>query len=94
MVITNKKIYTSRKKKVKPLIQIADVTAFTFSKDIKNKHFIIHIKNSMDELFYGEYIMHILDAIKHVYYLENKKNLPVYEISENTKIEKYAKTFD
>ena len=48
----------------------------------------------MDELFYGEYIIQILDVIKHVYYQINKTNLPVYEISENTKIEKYAKTFD
>ena len=68
LVITNKKIYVSRKKKVKPLIQIMDIIGFTFSKDIKNKHFIIHIKDSMDELFYGEYINDVLDVIKHVYF--------------------------
>ena len=71
IVITNKKIYSARKKKVKPLIQIEDITAFTISNDVKNKHFIIHVKNSMDELFYGEYIMHILDVIKHVFYQQN-----------------------
>ena len=71
-----------------------DIIGFTLSKDIKNKHFIIHIKESMDELFYGEYIFEILDVIKHVYFEANVSNLPVYEIAENSKIEKYAKSFD
>jgi hypothetical protein len=71
-----------------------DILGFTSSKDLKNKHFILHIKDQMDELFYGEYVLEILDVIKHVYYFANKKNLPVYEISENAKIEKFAKTFD
>ena len=71
-----------------------DITAFTISKDVKNKHFIIHIKDSMDEIFYGEYMFEILDAMKHVFYKVNLSNLPVYEIPESAKLEKFAKTFD
>ena len=44
IAITNKKIYSMRKKNIKPIIYVEDIIGFTLSKDIKNKHFIIHIK--------------------------------------------------
>lgn len=78
LIISNKKIYTLRKKDIKPLVQLSEVIAFTFSKDPKNKHFIIHIKDSMDEIFYGEQMFDVLDALKYVFFMINLKNLPVY----------------
>ena len=60
---------------------------------MKEKHFIIHQKDSQDQVFYGDNIIEVLEALKYVYFQNFGKNLPVYELPENEQINKYAKTF-
>ena len=93
MILTNKKIYSSKKGEVKAICNIGEIQAFSFQKCQKDKHYIIHVASSQDEVYYGENIGEVLDAIKYVFFANHGKNIPVYEIPENDKVQKYAKTF-
>jgi hypothetical protein len=44
-------------------------------------------------VFYGENISDVLEAIKYVFFMNHGRNIPVYELGDNDKVEKYAKSF-
>jgi len=44
------------------------------------------VASSQDEVYYGENIGEVLDAIKYVFFANHGKNIPVYEIPENDKV--------
>ena len=60
---------------------------------MKDKHYIIHVSNSQDEVYYGENIGEVLDALKYVFFANHHKNIPVFELPDSEKVEKYAKSF-
>lgn len=93
MILTNKKIYSAQKKEIKPICGVCEIQAFTYCKNLKDKHYIIHVSQAQDEVYYGENIGEVLDAIKYVYFAHFGRNLPVYELPENDQVEKYAKSF-
>jgi hypothetical protein len=50
-----------------------------------NLNFIVHVKSQYDYIFDSDFRKEIFDALKYVYWLQNKKNLPVYGVPDRLK---------
>jgi hypothetical protein len=42
--------------------------------------FVVHIRSEYDYRYVSDYRKEIFDAIKYIWWRENKKNLPVYGV--------------
>jgi len=96
MILTTKKVYScnlAKKNETKTLFSIHDISAFIYQKSLKDKHYIIKVSNSADEVYYGENIGEVLDAIKYVFFMNHGTNIPVYELPDSDNVSKYAKSY-
>lgn len=66
-------------------IAIASIKAVTKSTLANNPEFVVHVKNEYDYRFESDYRKEIFDALKYVYWKENRVNLPVYGVDEKLK---------
>jgi hypothetical protein len=66
---------------------IGQIMAFTFKSNYsREKHFIIHLKDSQDIVLFGDNVIETLDALKYVYFQHFGANMPVYILPENLQI--------
>lgn len=79
LIITNVGVYNIHKKEVKRTIYIKDIGGLTKTiPPSKSQEFTIHVPNSYDYRFSSARRDVILDILKRLYLIENKKNCPVY----------------
>ena len=50
-----------------------------------NTEFIVHVTSEYDYHFECDYRKEIFEAVKYIYYIENKRNLPVYGVPDKLK---------
>jgi hypothetical protein len=64
---------------------VTAIKAVTKSTKPDNIQFVVHVKSEYDYMFESQFRREIFDAMKWVYFNENKSNLPVYGVPENLK---------
>lgn len=47
---------------------------------VQNLQFVVHVKNEYDYFYESEHREQIMDALKYVYHLKFKANIPVYGV--------------
>lgn len=85
MLVTNKNLYNLKKAEMQRRIAINQIKAVTKSTKAGNLQFIVHINSEYDYMFDSEYRKEIFEALKWIYYQENKMNLPVFGVPDKLK---------
>lgn len=88
-MLSNKYLYNIKDNAtVQRKIGVADIKCVTKCIVLKSNDFIIHIRKQYDYQYDSDKREEIFEAIKYVYWMMNKANVPVYGI--DGKIDKFA----
>lgn len=84
LLLTNHCLYNIKKNTVQRRISVGAIKAVSRSTK-EPREFIVHVKSEYDYRFESDFRKEIFDAIKYVFYLTNKHNLPVYAVPDRLK---------
>jgi hypothetical protein len=82
LLLTNDCLYNIKKNSVQRRINVNGIKAVTKSTQAGNQQFIVHIKSEYDYVFESDQIQEIFEAVKLVFWQNNKINLPVYGVPD------------
>ena len=83
LVITDQALYNIHKKKIKRVIMISEIGGITKTVEpSKNStEFTVHVPSSYDYRFITKSREEIIDVIKRAFFVSQKKNVPIFHVS-------------